>query len=354
MTQKQRGKSHHPLISIRIVDILRTFLGLCLLIVTISACTASGSSSKGAEYFNVKAEKGSGIMDCSGTWIVEPSGDRDGYFSGPMVDGLAPFYEASQIAKPFIYINSDGEVAFDKNFRLAAPFSEGLAAVLVEDQWGFIDTSGEFVIEPQFSGSYISSFSDGLANVVDEFTVFHTPKTWIYVDTHGNKVLGPYQNASSFTNGAAAVTLITDKDYKTGYINTKGEFILEFSQDEGLTPTGSYSEDLFAVKDTRMQLEEGKCSIGFMNKEKEWVIEPQFCWVGLFVDGLAPVSRDEANSTLGPFGYINTSGEMVIEEIYNYPTNFSGGCALVRWNKFSSSGLINTKGEFIYKYDPAE
>ncbi len=354
MAQKQKGKLHHLLISIRKVNILKIFLGFCILIVTCSACAELGSNAKDAVYFNVNSEKGSGIMDCSGNWIVEPSETRNGYFSGPMVNGLAPFYDASQIATPFSYINLDGEIAFDGNFRLAVPFSDGLAAVLVEDQWGFIDTSGKFVIEPRYSGTYIGSFSDGLVNVVDKFTVYHTPKTWVYVDAQGNQILGPYQDASSFTNGAAAVTLITDDVYKTGYIDTKGEFILEFSQEEGLAPTGSYSENLFAVKDVNHQLEEGACSIGFMNKDKEWVIEPQFCWVGLFVDGLAPVSRDEANSSLGPFGYINTSGEFVIEEIYNYPTNFSGGCALVRWDKFMSSGLINTKGEFIYEYEPEE
>ena len=354
MFQLQGGKSYHLLMSIRITKNLKAFFILCLLIVATSACAASSSNVKDVTYFTVRSAEGSGIMDCSGKWIVEPSETRNGYFSGPMVNGLAPFYDASQIATPFSYINSDGEVAFDGNFRLAAPFSDGLAAVFVEDQWGFIDTTGEFVIDPSYSGTYIGSFSDGLVNVVDKYTVYHTPKTWVYVDTQGNKILGPYQNASSFTNGAAAVTLITDEVYKTGYIDTEGEFLLEFSSEEKLAPTGSYSENLFAVRDTRMQIEEGKCSIGFMDKDKEWVIEPQFCWVGLFVDGLAPVSRAEANSAVGPYGYINTAGEMVIEELYNYPTNFSGGCALVRWNQFNSMGLIDTAGEMIYQYEPAE
>ncbi|MGV8027209.1 MAG: WG repeat-containing protein [Anaerolineaceae bacterium] len=351
MVKKQGRKSFYLSMPIRKVNIFIILFILCILILTTSACVTPSSDSNGAIYFNVRSTVGSGIMDCSGNWIVEPSETRNGYFSGPMVNGLAPFYDASQIATPFSYINSDGEVAFDGNFRLAAPFSDGLAAVFVEDQWGFIDTTGKFVIEPRYSGTYIGSFSDGLVNVVDKFTVYHTPKTWVYVDAQGNQILGPYQDASSFTNGAAAVTLITDDAYKTGYIDTKGDFILEFSQEEGLAPTGSYSESLFAVKDVNYQLEEGACSIGFMNKDKEWVIEPQFCWVGLFVDGLAPVSRDEANSSLGPFGYITTSGEFFIEEIYNHPTNFSGGCALVRWDKFNSMGLIDTNGVMIYQYE---
>lgn len=356
MASRNCGEMQLALSSIRNTKNLRTFLFLCLLIVATSACATSGSSAKDVTYFNVRSAEGSGIMDCSGNWVIKPR--SDGYFTNVMVDGLAPFYQNGQISTPFVYINSDGEVAFDAEFRLAAPFSEGLAAVLVEDQWGFIDTTGKFAIEPRYSyspgGNYIGNFSDGLVNVVEKYTVYHTPETWIYVDKQGNQILGPYQSAASFTNGAAAVTLITDEVYKTGYINPEGEFLLEFSQEEGLVPTGSYSAGLFAVRDVSRQIEEGKCAIGFMNQDKEWVIEPQFCYVGLFVNGLAPVSRDEANSALGPYGYINTKGERMIDEVYNFPTNFAGGCALVHWDKFQSSGLIDTQGELIYQFNSVE
>jgi len=348
----KKVKSYYSFLSIRKVNIFMVLFILCILMMTISACAASGSNSNNAIYFNMRSAEGSGIMDCSGNWIVEPR--TDGFFSNLMVNGLTPFYDASQTSNPYSYINSKGKSAFDGHFRLAMPFSEGFAGVLVEDQWGFIDTTGKFVIDPSYSGAYVGSFSGGLVNVPVEFTVYHTPKSWIYINSKGEQVLGPYQSADSFTNGAAAVTLITGEVYKTGYIDTEGRFLLEFSFEERLSPAGSYSENLFAVRDTRMQIEEGKCSIGFMNKDKEWVIEPQFCWVGLFVDGLAPVSRAEANTTLGPYGYINTAGEMVIEEVYNYPTNFSGGCALVRWDQFNSMGLIDTHGEMIYQYEPAE
>jgi hypothetical protein len=43
------------------------------------------------------------------------------------------------------------------------PFNEGLAAVKTDDGWGFIDTTGKLVIEPQFDN--VGSFQDGLAFV---------------------------------------------------------------------------------------------------------------------------------------------------------------------------------------------
>ncbi|MHB8807495.1 MAG: hypothetical protein ACYC59_07930, partial [Anaerolineaceae bacterium] len=104
MFQLQGGKSYHLLMSTRITKNLKAFFILCLLIVATSACAASSSNVKDVTYFTVRSAEGSGIMDCSGNWVVEPR--TDGFFSNLMVNGLAPFYDASQIATPFSYINS--------------------------------------------------------------------------------------------------------------------------------------------------------------------------------------------------------------------------------------------------------
>jgi hypothetical protein len=42
-------------------------------------------------------------------------------------------------------------------------FSEGLARVQVGEKWGFIDKTGNLVIQPQFDEA--SEFSEGLARV---------------------------------------------------------------------------------------------------------------------------------------------------------------------------------------------
>ena len=51
------------------------------------------------------------------------------------------------------------------------------------------------------------------------------------------------------------------------------------------------------------------------------------------------------------FGYINTSGEMIIAEQYQVASDFAGGCASVVWDDINSFGLIDTQGEYIYKYE---
>jgi hypothetical protein len=99
------------------------------------------------------------------------------------------------------------------------------------------------------------------------------------------------------------------------------------------------------------QFKEGTCAKGFMDEKKNWVIEPQFCRVGVFVDGLAPVSRQSDMMAEAGFGYINTSGKMVISEAYQMATDYSGGCARVTWNNLIGYGLIDSKGRFIYQYE---
>jgi hypothetical protein len=48
-------------------------------------------------------------------------------------------------------------------FSRAYRFSEGLAVVVVDNKFGYIDRTSKFVIEPQFTSA--ESFSNGLAMV---------------------------------------------------------------------------------------------------------------------------------------------------------------------------------------------
>jgi hypothetical protein len=48
------------------------------------------------------------------------------------------------------YINTKGEVVINPQFEAACSFSDGAAAVLKDGKWGYIDTSGNFIISPQF------------------------------------------------------------------------------------------------------------------------------------------------------------------------------------------------------------
>jgi len=48
------------------------------------------------------------------------------------------------------YIDTTGKVVIQPQFVKARFFREGLAAVMVGIKWGYIDTTGKIVIQPQF------------------------------------------------------------------------------------------------------------------------------------------------------------------------------------------------------------
>jgi len=90
-------------------------------------------------------------------------------------------------------------------FSDALPFSEGLAAVRVDDaegcKWGYIDEAGEFVIEPQFAGAL--PFSEGLAAVTVDDIIEGKQG---YIDRSGKMVLAPqFEDAYPFYGGLATV-----------------------------------------------------------------------------------------------------------------------------------------------------
>jgi hypothetical protein len=58
------------------------------------------------------------------------------------------------------YLNEKMQTVIPFKFDKVMPFSEGYAVVVVDDKYGFINTKGEIVIEPQFD--YAKGFIDGV------------------------------------------------------------------------------------------------------------------------------------------------------------------------------------------------
>ena len=91
--------------------------------------------------------------------------------------------------------------------------------------------------------------------------------------------------------------------------------------------------------------DEGK-KYGFINQKGEWIIEPSEHASLNYSEGL--VFHSIGNPYLNPrYGYMDQNGEYVIKPKYKDVSNFSEGLACVTtWGK---SGYINTKGQWIWK-----
>ncbi len=139
-----------------------------------------------------------------------------------------------------------------------APFSEGLAAVRKGDQWGFIDEAGQLVIDfrddlvwnrnPDPNAKDVTHvgyprFKDGLC-MVKELKEEDIPY-YGFIDTTGKLVIEPeYINLSPFENGYAVGIYVKktmrgqnefklnifDYSFTEVVLNTKGEIMLPLAE----------------------------------------------------------------------------------------------------------------------------
>ena len=127
-------------------------------------------------------------------------------------DGLAAVIVGHQVG----YIAPNGAFAIPPTYSGTSgiQFSEGLVAVRVGDKVGFMNKSGSVVVHPSYDDAY--PFSEGLAPVQVE-------NKFGYIDRTGKLVIPiKYQVAQRFTEGVAAVTL----ENKSGYIDHSGNYVV--------------------------------------------------------------------------------------------------------------------------------
>jgi len=108
------------------------------------------------------------------------------------------------------YLGADGSVRIEPQFLAAFGFSEGRAAVVVDDRFGYIDTTGVLVIPPQFEQA--GAFASERAPV-------RRDGRWGFVDRDGRLVVAPhYDLAFAFSDGLALVA----RDGRFGFVAPDG------------------------------------------------------------------------------------------------------------------------------------
>ena len=191
-----------------------------------------------------------GFIDRTGTLIIPAQFLETGNFlEGIARVGITRGFPKAWLAPhqfdagsgKFGYIDANGHIVFEVEAVNVEDFSEGLAAFQVENQnaspytarpsvvtgrtgyiWcGYLDKAGNVAIPPRFQSC--GPFAEGLANVVLD-------GSWQYVDSTGEKVLStPYYWVAPFRRGLAPVR---DKQRGEGYIDKSGKLIF-------LTPTAA-------------------------------------------------------------------------------------------------------------------
>ncbi|AFY71952.1 KWG Leptospira repeat protein (plasmid) [Thalassoporum mexicanum PCC 7367] len=256
-----------------------------------------------------------GFIDRTGQLVI----DSTYYGMYPFSEGLAIVYINDPPEDLVGFIDTQGNVAIDIQFGFANDFSEGIAAVQVARgrhyRWGFIDKSGNFVVEPQYID--VGNFSEGLApvRIKREGYDYANRSVFGFINKDGEMVISPqFVWAKSFSDGLAAVAVGNKFEHKWVYIDKSGDVVIEPSYDNfDIESIDSFSEGLasIAVNNSAGGI---NSSIGFIDKEGNWVIEPKFSYVEGFKGGLARVDMEgyySDNQYDNFSGFISRDGEVM-------------------------------------------
>lgn len=237
-----------------------------------------------------------------------------------VVSSSLPVAAAEQLR---VTTSNTGTYIAAPQFDNAGDFSEGLAAVKVKNNWGFIDKTGKLVIEPQFNPGQAQNgptFSEGLAAVNFQQGVAIGNALWGFIDKKGNVVINPqfmsdYDSPPSFLEGLARIKV----DFKYGFIDKAGRMAITPRFDSA----GWFSGGLAVVKiDDKY---------GYINKIGTLVIKPIYDSAGAFSEGLATVTLN------GKSGFIDSAGRLVVKPSLDSIGGFSEGLAPYAVKNFSHS-----------------
>lgn len=200
-----------------------------------------------------------GYIDISGRMVIEPRYQSAGEFrqglarvhlwskvactSGVFTSDDAPLYafhflEDDKSDLPscfpqggkFGYIDKTGKLLIPPQFFGAQDFSEGLAAVRIEEtrdsKFGYIDRSGQMVIAPRFHQA--RPFSQGLAAVETSARVVGNQVVdiaWGFIDKAGVlRIPDNYAFAGNFSEGLARVAV--KLGVSMGFVDQAGKMII--------------------------------------------------------------------------------------------------------------------------------
>ncbi|HNY05904.1 MAG TPA: WG repeat-containing protein [Candidatus Egerieousia sp.] len=228
---------------------------------------------------------------------------------------------------PFVY-----DCAYD--------FSEGLACVVKGNKSGYINEKGQVVI-PMVYDKRPAEGEDEAYPVINGFVRLLKSKKWGFADKTGRVITQfIYDDARDFIEERAAVC----KDHKWGFIDKTGRAIVAPLYDY----VGDYYGGYACVK-------RGE-KYGAINKNGKIVIPVRYenmdhsCRNRFYADALE-VKASKFNEKCfsveinGKWGVVDTSGNIIVQFVYDGSVDFSNGYAIVGKNK--KYGIIDSTGKIV-------
>jgi len=207
-------------------------------------------------------------------------------------------FDISRLSYRFAYLKTDGKLASDFIYRDAEDFDNNMARVKENTMTYLINNKLE---KKSAEFTEIAKFNEGLAVIVSE-------GKFGYINNNGEITIPTkFDYASMFYNGFAEVEILG----KSCFINTKGDKQFEPKFEE-IRP---YGEGFAGFKQT------GK--YGFINAKGDFMMQPYYDDVAYFSNGLCPVRKGQN------WGAINKEGKLILKLEFDYVGPFEDGIAEV-------------------------
>lgn len=268
--------------------------------------------------------------------------------------GQPPPYAAVQKGDLYGLTDTSGKWLMVPQYAYLRAALPHLLEVRQNSRYAFINLQGETVFAaPDSLRTLIGNFSEGLVRVfysaVKRTTLlkeenhgallYDTVSTSVPLNKYAfwskkGKVIGTllFDGAMSFSEGLAAVNKggkphlagISTKGGQWGFINSQGKTVIPCRYDS----VTSFSEGVAAAK-------KGK-KWGYINHKGQWVVTPRFTLAEPFAQGRAWVQ------TRGKYYLINTTGQKQHQASFDFGADFSEGWAVVnRGGKVKQYEWIN-------------
>lgn len=295
----------------------------------------------GAPHLAYDKEGRGGYINKEGEWVIEAQ-----YLAvKPFKEGYAAVQDAD--TELWGYIDVHGKTVIKPQFMEAGSFINGSTAVKEpEGGFGIIDRRGKFIVEPIYRA--ISYFKEGFARAED----METGEYWL-LNEEGEKVFGPYKGAYLFHNGKALVNE-TEKNRDWFFIDKKGKKY-PFNEEVQIVMAKWYGDD-FWTENAYLDFSEGYPEIINDNyvavNEKGEAISPEYKFLDSFdKNGYALATIQEGEDEF--YGIVDKQYNWVIEPEYSYLYNFQYGYAIAKKKEWKEGGradyiVMDLKGNVVF------
>lgn len=300
-----------------------------------------------------------GLINKSGKIIIPPTycAALGLYYLG---ESMYLYFPNENNAKLRGIFNSTGKQITPPVYQYIGEFNEGLAVIMRNNKYGYIDKDGKEFVRPIYERVY--NFSEGIGVLVNELNT-------TFINRQGKLLkISNFYASGPFSSGLCEV--YNSNTNLCGYINKNFELEIGFKY----LGTETFINGLAKVSNANYDN-------SIINRKGEYVTPPKNCVIDIYKDyirildsktrvvnyykhlgsgiSMFPLkgnddtqyhffeflSKFEHN---GKYGFVNPYGQIVIQPIYDEAGNFYEGLSDVKiGNKW---GYINKKGELVYGF----